>query len=75
MKRFFDNKIAFAAILFLFTCALTWNMVHGRQFFSSSHLQALPGIVNGQALMHDGKAVRIAHGPTMPPDGGAIRTV
>ena len=72
MKRFFENKIAYAAILILFTCALTWNLVHGSQAFSSPHVPA-PAIVRGELLSPTSDAIRVAHGPTMPPDGGMVR--
>ena len=29
MRKFFDSKFAFIAVLVLFTSAFTWNLVHG----------------------------------------------
>jgi len=53
MKRFFDNKLAFVAVVFLFTLALTWNVAHGAQALLGTHLML--------TRVWDG--VRIAHGP------------
>src|SRR5436190_20724725 len=71
MKTFFANKFAFVAIFLLFAFALTWNLAHGDEALSSSHL--LPAPV--EALIAHGPSVpptcdgcvQIAHGPSIPP--------
>ena len=55
MKKFFANRIVFAAILFLFASAMTWNLAQGGAAFLGTHLFAPPA------------AVQIAHGPIPPP--------
>src|SRR5258707_13739953 len=56
MPRFFDNKIAFGAIIFVFTIAFAWCVIHGTGM-------PLPG-----HLMLDPDSMNVAHGPTLPPD-------
>ena len=72
MRKFFDGKLAFIAVLFLFTCAFTWNMVHGPSAISSGQIPMAPGAVlsaHGPTFPPDPwDGVRIAHGPTFPPD-------
>src|SRR5437588_242311 len=78
MKTFFENKLAFVAISFLFTSALTWNVDHGSQAPLGSHLPSAPAVVeiaHGPSMPPtcDG-CVRVAHGPSMPPTcDGCIR--
>lgn len=55
MRRFFENKLAVAAILSLFLLASAWNAVSG----------AAP--VAGPALLPQ-DVVAVAHGPLLPPD-------
>src|ERR1043165_8662094 len=63
MRRFFENKIVFAAIAFLFTLALTWNIAHGSDALPGSHLLQAPAAGN----------VAVVHGPP-PPCQDCIRT-
>ena len=63
MPRFFDNKIAFGAIIFVFTIAFAWCVIHGTGM-------PLPG-----HFMLDHDSMNVAHGPTLPPDpweGGLV---
>src|SRR5947207_2153583 len=71
MKTFFANKFAFTAIFLLFAFALTWNLAHGDEALSSSHLLPAPVealIAHGPSIPPtcDG-CVQIAHGPSVPP--------
>jgi hypothetical protein len=55
MRRFFENKLAVAAILSLFLLASAWNVISG----------AAP--TAGPVLLPQ-DVVTIAHGPLLPPD-------
>ena len=72
MRRFFENenKIAFFAILFLFTAAFAWNSAQGTVV--SGHSMIAAGSVllaHGPTIPPDPwEGVRLAHGPTIPPD-------
>ena len=37
MRKFFDSKFAFAAVLTLFTSAFAWNIAHGAVAIDSGH--------------------------------------
>ena len=70
MRRFFDNKFAFIAVLSLFIFALAWNTAHGTGAIDIGHtLMAPDGVLIGHCptLPPTNAAVRIAHGPTLPP--------
>ena len=56
MRKFFENKAAFLAVLSTFTFAITWNIVHGTAPMEAGHLSLAPA------------AVLVAHGPIFPPD-------
>ena len=56
MRKFFENKLAFVAVLCTFTFAITWNVIHGSQ-----------PIEWGRPFVMS-EAVLTAHGPTFPPD-------
>jgi hypothetical protein len=60
-RNILENKIAYAATVSLFTAALAWNIVHGGSHAVPAHM-LLP--LEGS----DAEVVRVAHGPTMPPD-------
>ena len=64
MKKFFENKFAFAAISFLFTAALAWNMSHGNEAMAGQHGSPTPAMQ------------RTAHLPPPPdpppPSGGGL---
>jgi len=74
MRRFLENKIAFAAILSLFAIGFAWNTAQGITSHASRHLLVAPdGITttaHGPTMPPDPweGTVTIAHGPTMPPD-------
>ena len=73
MRRFLENKVAYAATVSLFTMALAWNLVHGnRALASGTHVIAPdPTVIAHGPIMPpdpwDGVRV-VAHGPIMPPD-------
>ena len=54
MRRFFSAKFALIAFSIVFTSAFTWNIIAGAT--ALGHGLTAPS------------AVRIAHGPSMPPD-------
>ena len=72
MRRFFknENKVAFSAILFLFTAGIAWTSVQG--IIANGH----PMIAGDSVLFAHGpsippdpwEGVRLAHGPSIPPD-------
>ena len=72
MRRFFDSKFAFIAVLSLFTSAFTWNMVHGTGATVGGHRLVLPDVMlvaHGPSIPpNPWDGVRIAHGPSIPPD-------
>ena len=72
MRRFFDSKFAFIAVLSLFTSAFTWNMVHGTGATVDGHRLVLPDVMlvaHGPSIPPDPwDGVRIAHGPSIPPN-------
>ncbi len=72
MRRFFENKLAFAAILFLFALAFTANLIQGAEAPRSGQLQitlATFAMVHGPTMPPDPWiGVALAHGPTIPPD-------
>src|SRR5438046_3174516 len=63
MRKFFENKLAFVAIAFLFTLALAWNIAHGAETLLGTHLLIAPA--------SDG--AHITHGPP-PPCTDCVRT-
>jgi hypothetical protein len=71
MRKNFDLKFAFIALLSLLTSLFTWNMVRGTRVASGS-LAMVPGVTlvaHGPSLPPDPwDGVRIAHGPSLPPD-------
>ena len=78
MKKFVENRVAFAAILFLFALALAWNLAHGSAVMSVKHAGPTSQaelIAHGPIMPPtcDG-CVRVAHGPIMPPTcDGCVR--
>jgi hypothetical protein len=56
MRRFLENKIAFAATFSLFAIAFAWNALQGTAAPAPTHLLLEP------------EAVTSAHGPSIPPD-------
>ena len=72
MRKFFASKLAFVAVLFLFTSAFTWNIVEGGGAIVGGHVLMAPDAVmlaHGPTFPPDPwDDVRIAHGPTFPPD-------
>jgi hypothetical protein len=74
MRRFFESNFSFFAVLFLFAGALTWNISHGSEALGSGHVFVAPSIAVDVRLAHgptmppDPWDLQIAHGPTMPPD-------
>ena len=72
MRKFFDSKFAFIAVLSLFTSAFTWNILQGAGATNSGHMLLAPDAVllaHGPSVPPDPwDSVRIAHGPTIPPD-------
>jgi hypothetical protein len=62
MRKFFDNKVAFLAIAFLFAAALAWNLSHGAGMPLGTHLMP------PQCTNCDGDNVLITHGPPPPID-------
>ncbi len=72
MRSFFENKFAYIAVLCTFTCAITWNILHGAGTVESGHMFIAPDAVlqaHGPTFPPDPwDGVRIAHGPTFPPD-------
>ena len=75
MRRFLENKVAYAATASLFTMALAWNVVHGNGALASgSHLIATEPVMiaHGPSMPPDPwegiRTAGIAHGPSMPPD-------
>jgi hypothetical protein len=83
MRKFFASRLTFVAILILFVSAFTWNVVHGAGVGSTvgGHILTMPDvwlIAHNPAPGPDGPYdVRVAHGPTLPPDpypeGGNVR--
>lgn len=67
MRRFFENKLAFAAVVVLFALAFAWNIAHGAAVApSTAPLPVSPDVSSGVTRpAHE--AVRIAIGPTCPP--------
>jgi len=55
MRAFFENRLAFSAIVVMFAAACVWNSCHGVAALPSGHLFLEP-------------IITVAHGPTMPPD-------
>ena len=72
MGNFFENKLAFAAVLLLFALALAWNLAHGGALTSSpGSLTVTPDLVKeavGPTMPPPPwEEIRVAVGPTMPP--------
>ena len=57
MRQFFENKLAFAAVLLLFAMALAWNLSHGGSITPSP----------GSLTVTPDSAILEAIGPTLPP--------
>ena len=72
MRKFFDSRFAFIAVLSLFTFAFAWNMVHHDGAIDAGHLLIAPDAVlfaHGPSIPPDPwDGVRLAHGPSIPPD-------
>jgi len=72
MRKFFENKFTFAAIVMLFLAAFIWNSSQGAAAPRSSQLfipQAVT-LAHGPIMPPDpwDARVTVAHGPIMPPD-------
>src|ERR1035441_5059039 len=73
MRNFFSNKLAYVAILSLFTLACAWNMTHGTPTFSGHFPLANRTLTShGPSLPPDPwnppSGNLTAHGPSLPPD-------
>ena len=55
MRRFFENGLAFAAVLSLFSLASSWNAFSGAASTTSPVLRSRDAVI-------------VAHGPLTPPD-------
>jgi hypothetical protein len=66
MRRFFENKFAFAAVVALFLLGFAWNLLHGPSATVGS-LVSSP-VISGALSPDTGNAVLTAHGPLTPPD-------
>jgi len=83
MYRFFENKVAFAAILLSFSVAFAWNLTQGtkpcaaHEFFQAAALKVAHGpILPPDPWAGGSERVTVAHGPMLPPDpwaGGSER--
>jgi hypothetical protein len=69
MRRFFENKIAFAAVAMLFALAFGWNLSHGVTAPWPNPLLVDPSSgARGQVLpVAPPSPAKTASGPTMPP--------
>src|SRR6266700_3241579 len=79
MRKFFENKLAFVAIAFLFTLALAWNIAHGAETILGTHLLMAPA-PGGAHVTHgplppctDCVPTAVKHGP-LPPCTDCVRT-
>ena len=78
MRNFFNSKSVFFAVLFLFTASFAWNISHGFGTAGGCRL-ASPAFAPDVRLAHgptvppDPWDVRLAHGPTVPPDPWDVR--
>ncbi len=72
MRRFFENKMAYAAVVLLFVLAFAWNLSQGSSGHPPSLLLVDPA-TGDAALQEESQQVdwklpvRVASGPTMPP--------
>jgi hypothetical protein len=71
MRRFFENKVAFATVALLFALAFGWNLSHAAVASSAAPAALTPNLV-AQAVgptmpPPPWEEVRVAVGPTMPP--------
>lgn len=72
MGHFFENKLAFAAVVLLFALAFAWNLAHGAALRPpAGSLTVTPDVVIeaiGPTMPPPPwEEVRVAIGPTMPP--------
>ena len=67
MRRFFENKLAFAAVVVLFALAFAWNLAHGAAVAPSTAPLPVSPDVSSAVTRSAHEAVRIAIGPTCPP--------
>ncbi len=72
MRRFFENKLTFVAVVLLFALAFAWNFFHGAVTPPSpGTLSITPDLVTesiGPTMPPPPwEEVRVAIGPTMPP--------
>jgi hypothetical protein len=68
MRRFFENRMIYAAVVLLFALAFAWNLSHSAYGHSPSLLLVDPAGANGMAVpAASPNQVRVASGPTMPP--------
>jgi len=68
MRRFFENKMAYTAVVLLFALAFAWNVSHGATAPLSNPLLVSPvSDVQGSSVPSATEPARIASGPTMPP--------
>ena len=71
MQRFFENKIAFLAVLTLFTVPFVWNLSHGSAQFLNGHGLTLPDTqmtAHGASIPPPPDAeIKLAHGASIPP--------
>ncbi|PWU02149.1 MAG: hypothetical protein C5B51_21455 [Terriglobia bacterium] len=69
MRRFFENKMAYAAVVLLFALAFAWNLSHDASPRMPNLLLGDPTVgAHGFALPSTPSTnIRSASGPTMPP--------
>jgi hypothetical protein len=71
MRKFFENKIAFATISSLFALAFALNFSQGATAPSGLHARpaAMTAAMHGPTMPpNPWDGVRVGHGPTMPPN-------
>jgi hypothetical protein len=74
MRAFFENRLAFAAIVVMFTAAWVWNSSQGAVMRPAGDLLLEPALttphvsVSGMLSDRWDGNLSVAHGPTMPPD-------
>jgi hypothetical protein len=72
MRTFFASKIAFLAILMIFTAGCICNISQGAAITPADHffLEAVPAVAHGPSMPPDPWDGNLAlkHGPSMPPD-------
>ncbi len=79
MRRFFDNKSSFFAVLFLFVGAFIASVSHDAGVLTEGQRLVVSSLGSGVQIAHgptvppDPWNVQIAHGPTVPPDPWNVR--